>query len=70
MALTSRLSPPHRQRGQAMVEYAVIGALALILLLAIPIPGLDGPGNESIIAWLMNVLHTWWSNYSYLISLP
>lgn len=59
-----------RQRGQATVEYVVVGVFALIILLAIPVPGLDGPNNESVIAWLIDVLHRWWSNYSYMISLP
>jgi hypothetical protein len=54
-----------------MTEYVVIGALALIILLAVPVPGLEAGGhNLSVIAWMVQVLHQWWVNYSYLISFP
>ncbi len=59
------------QYGQSMTEYIVVGALALIILLAVPVPGLESGGhNLSVIAWMVEVLHQWWVNYSYLISLP
>jgi hypothetical protein len=59
-----------RQTGQAMVEY-IVAALAVMLLLAVmPIPGLGGPAGESVVGWLVGVLHTWWMNFTFLISLP
>lgn len=53
-----------------MVEY-IVAALAVMLLLAVmPIPGLGGPAGESVVGWLVGVLHTWWMNFTFLISLP
>lgn len=63
------LATPLRQRGQTTTEY-IVATLAVILLLAvIPIPGLGGP-PQSVIGWLITVLHTWWMNFTFLISLP
>lgn len=65
------IDSPFRQHGQAMTEY-IVAALAVLLLLAVfPIPGLgSGPTGESVIGWLIDVLHTWWMNFTFLTSLP
>jgi hypothetical protein len=73
LRLTRRAGGPLRrnQWGQAMTEYIVIGALALIILLVVPVPGLEASGhNMSVIGWMIYVLHQWWVHYSYLISFP
>ncbi|MBS0213701.1 MAG: hypothetical protein JSR26_11070 [Proteobacteria bacterium] len=59
-----------RQRGQAMVEYIVAALAVLILLAVVPIPGLAGSGGKSVIALLIDALHSWWMNFTFLLSLP
>lgn len=64
-----RLGIRSRQHGQAMAEY-IVAALAVIFLLAVlPIPGVGGP-PKPVIEKLIEVLHTWWMNFTFLISLP
>lgn len=70
MRLLSRRIPPglparSRQRGQAMAEY-FLATLAIITALIVPVPG----WGQSVIGWMIGVLHTWWMNFSFLLSLP
>lgn len=58
------------QRGQATVEYIVAALATLILLSVVPIPGLGWPPGTTVIGRLIDVLHTWWMNFTFLSSLP
>lgn len=55
----------HPQRGQAMTEYVVVIAAGIILLLAV-VAG----SNSSTVQQMIVALKNFWTNYSYLISLP
>ena len=60
--------PPSRcraQHGQAMTEYIVVIAAGIILLLAV-VAG----SNSSTVQQMIVALKNFWTNYSYLISLP
>jgi len=52
----------HRPHGQAMTEYIVAVAALVLLLWAV--------GNTSIAQQLVTALKSFWTHYSYLISLP
>ncbi|MBS0192671.1 MAG: hypothetical protein JSR34_00290 [Proteobacteria bacterium] len=68
--IPSRSPTRARQRGQTMVEYIVAALAVIVLLSVVPIPGLGAPAGKSVVAWLIDVLHTWWMNFTFLISLP
>lgn len=57
---------PHRRRtrGQAMTEYIVVILLCMVLLIAAT------AGNPSPVQQLVAELKTFWTNFSYMISLP
>ena len=55
----------HAQRGQAMTEYVVVVAAGIVLLLAV-VAG----SNSSTVQQMIVALKNFWTNYSYLISLP
>jgi hypothetical protein len=55
---------PARQHGQAAAEYVVVIAAALILI-AVATAGNPSPADQMIAA-----LKSFWTHYSYLISLP
>ncbi len=52
-------------RGQAMTEYIVVVAAGIILLVAV-VAG----SNSSTVQQMIVALKNFWTNYSYLISLP
>ncbi len=51
-------------RGQAMTEYIVVILLCMVLLIAAT------AGNPSPVQLLVQALKTYWTNFSYMISLP
>lgn len=57
---------PHRSvaRGQAMTEYIVVILFCMVLLIAAT------AGNPSPVQQLVAELKTFWTNFSYMISLP
>lgn len=56
-----------RQRGQAMVEYLVIGA-ALAAALFVPIPGVQPA--EPVGQLLAGKIHDFYDNLTFFLSLP
>lgn len=64
-ANTSANRPHRRQtRGQAMTEYIVVILLCMVLLIAAT------AGNPSPVQQLVQALKTFWTHFSYMISLP
>jgi hypothetical protein len=55
----------YTQRGQAMTEYIVVVAAGIILLVVVAAGSSSSPVQLMIVA-----LKNFWTNYSYLISLP
>ena len=55
----------HRQRGQVMVEYAIVAGILAVALFA-TFPGAD----RSVIALLIKAFQDAWATYSYTLSFP
>ena len=51
-------------RGQAMTEYIVVILFCMVLLIVAT------AGNPSPVQQLVQALKTFWTNFSYMISLP
>ncbi len=56
-----------RSRGQGMVEYLVAVVFTAIVLIAVSAPLGSHP---SAIVQLADAIKSFWSNYSYILSLP
>lgn len=53
-----------RQSGQSMIEYMVIAVVA-VLLIAVPYEG-----KSSIVAFMLDAIHTAWTKFLAALSLP
>ncbi|MDA8383780.1 MAG: hypothetical protein M0037_12125 [Betaproteobacteria bacterium] len=56
-----------RHDGQGMVEYLVVVMFAVIAIIALSAPL---GGNPSAVSQLATSIKSFWSNYSYILSLP
>ncbi|MDA8092748.1 MAG: hypothetical protein M0T84_02385 [Betaproteobacteria bacterium] len=56
-----------RHGGQGMAEYLVVVMFAVIALVALNTPL---GSNPSAVSQLANGIKSFWSNYSYILSLP
>jgi Flp pilus assembly pilin Flp len=65
--MKSELLPPSAQRGQSMVEYAII-CTVLTLALFVPIPG--SQSQMTAAQMLAHALRQFYSALSYFLSLP
>ncbi|KPU92970.1 hypothetical protein APR50_13275 [Variovorax paradoxus] len=57
--------PPHRQRGQTILEYAIVAGILATMLFA-TFPGAD----RSVVGLLIKAFRDAWATYSYTLSFP
>lgn len=64
VSIYTRFDLRHQISGQASVEY-VVGIAAAVIILVVA-----DSGNPSVITQLVTTLKSFWTNYSYIISMP